>query len=196
MKATGIAERFEDPTDPPVARVHGRQRDAGHRRRECKRQIDERIDDAASRERIADQHPRDEHAEHHVQRCRRRRRADGQPVRRQRARGGDDVPELARRERRRLDEHAAERNQHQQAQVEQREPERRPEAGKRARVPASSITHRLRPGLIDLVEHAAIGEVSLLRLRPSAEHLVDGKEAELRKLLRILVRGRRSDRGR
>src|SRR4029078_8777921 len=42
------------------------------------------------------------------------------------------------------------------------------------------------PALGDLVEKAAVGEVGLLRLRPAAEHLVDGEELHLGELGPIL----------
>src|SRR4051794_22508986 len=45
----------------------------------------------------------------------------------------------------------------------------------------------LLPGLIDLVEHTAVGEVRLLRAGPAAEGLVDREERDLRELLRVLL---------
>jgi len=41
------------------------------------------------------------------------------------------------------------------------------------------------PRLLDLVEHAAVGEVGRLRLLPAAEHAVDRDEVELGKALEI-----------
>src|SRR5512137_2824150 len=40
----------------------------------------------------------------------------------------------------------------------------------------------LAPRLVDLVEHASVGEEALLRLLPSAEGVVDREEPELREL--------------
>ena len=46
--------------------------------------------------------------------------------------------------------------------------------------PVSSLP----PGLVDLIEHAAVGEVRLLRLLPAAEDLVDREELHLREACR------------
>ena len=60
----------------PVRRIQRGQRDAGDRRRQRERQIDQGIDDAASRELVADQHPGDEKAEDRVHHGRDERRAE------------------------------------------------------------------------------------------------------------------------
>src|SRR5512145_988875 len=44
--------------------------------------------------------------------------------------------------------------------------------------------------LVDLIEHAAVGEVHGLRLLPTAEHLVYGEQVHLGELTRILRRRR------
>jgi hypothetical protein len=39
--------------------------------------------------------------------------------------------------------------------------------------------------LVDLVEHAAVGEMSRLRLFPAAEHLIDGEKRDLREFIGV-----------
>src|SRR5688572_18062762 len=69
-------------------------------------------------------------------------------------------------------------------------------AGQRSTAPGSP---RARPGprreracrpllAVDAVEAAAVAEVLLLRLRPAAEHLVDGEQLDRGELRRVLRR--------
>jgi hypothetical protein len=62
-------ERLKIPPEPAVAGIQRGQRDAGHRRRQRERQIDQRIDKALAGERIAHQHPGDDQAEKGVDRA-------------------------------------------------------------------------------------------------------------------------------
>ena len=66
VNATLMPRGSSGASQPAVRRVERRQRDAGDRRRQRQRQIDQRIDDAAARERIADEHPGHQQAEHRV----------------------------------------------------------------------------------------------------------------------------------
>src|ERR1043165_1909830 len=43
-------------------------------------------------------------------------------------------------------------------------------------------------GALELIEDAAIGEVRLLRLLPTAENFVDGEQVQLRKVRRVFLR--------
>src|SRR6185437_16812805 len=79
--------------------------------------------------------------------------------------------------------------QHDEREIEQRDAERRAEAGDDAapRRPAVMLRERelhfLPTRLVDLVEDAAIGEMRRLRLAPAAEDLVDCEERDLRELV-------------
>ena len=84
-------------------------------------------------------------------------------------------------------------------------PQDRPCHGRKCAFPGAGRPAPRRPGArrgaaagllagVDLVEHAAVGEVRLLRLGPAAEHLVDGEQARLRELLRVLLGDLRIDR--
>jgi hypothetical protein len=136
----------EIAADPAVLRVHGRERDAGDRRRHRKRQIDQRIYNTPAGERVPDQYPGDDQPEQGVDgRCH-RGCAERQLVRRERAGRPDRVPELRPRERAGLDEHPTERNQHEQPEVEEREPQRRAESRQNRRVrPQNPCGVRLPP---------------------------------------------------
>ena len=57
------AQRRQQPPDPAVVRSRGGQRDAGHRRGQRERQIDERVEQAPAGEIVARQHPGDDEAE-------------------------------------------------------------------------------------------------------------------------------------
>ena len=74
-------------------------------------------------------------------------------------------------------------------------PEPTSSRARRGRVPTAESSRaqdeprpRRGPSLhaVDLVEHAAVGEVRLLRLGPAAEHLVDREQRDLRELRRVL----------
>src|SRR5690606_36557584 len=79
------AERLEPATDPALRREDGRERYPRDRGRQRERQIDDRVDDAPPRKAIADERPRDDETEHRVQRRRQQRRAEAQPIRRERS---------------------------------------------------------------------------------------------------------------
>ena len=79
---------------PAVAGVQRGQRDAGHRRRQRERQIDQRIDETLAGEGIADQHPGHDQAEEGVDQRSQQRRAEGDAKGRQRALAEGDVDDL------------------------------------------------------------------------------------------------------
>ena len=60
----------------PVRRVDRSQSDAGHRRRQRERQVDERIDDAAAGKPISHEHPRKQEAEDDIHGSSDERRAE------------------------------------------------------------------------------------------------------------------------
>ena len=70
VNATLMPERLEQRAEPAVGRVHGGERDAGDRRRQRERQVDQRVDEPLPGKAVAHQHPRDEQAEDRVDRRR------------------------------------------------------------------------------------------------------------------------------
>ena len=136
------------PPDPAGVGIDRGQRDAGDRGRQRERQVDQRADQPLGREIVAHQHPGDEQAEHAVDRRRDHRRAEATAGRR-RARasreGGvaEDVPALADA----LDEHRAQRDQHDEREPEDRDAQRqRRSPGSRradvATLPGAGISRR------------------------------------------------------
>ena len=79
------AQRLQVLADPAVLRVHGRQRDARHGRRQRERQVDHRVDELLAGNRVANQRPGDDEAEERVDHRGDERRAERQLVR------GDDA---------------------------------------------------------------------------------------------------------
>jgi hypothetical protein len=59
-------QRQEPLSEPAIGRVQRRQRDAGHRRRQRKRQIHHGVNQPLERKGIAHQHPGDDETEYHV----------------------------------------------------------------------------------------------------------------------------------
>ncbi len=115
-------------SDPPGRRIERGQRDAGDRGRQRERQVDERRHDAPARKRIAHQHPGDEQAEDAVDRRRRRRRAEAQPVGGERAARQGDGDILVPAQPGGLEEDRRQRDQDDDAQVKDRDAERQAEA--------------------------------------------------------------------
>ena len=113
----------------PFLRIHGRERDAGHGRRQGERQIDQGVDESLAGDRVANERPGDHQAEHGVDRRGDERRAERQLVRGDDARVPRGLPEAAPAHRRALDHERAERQQHDEAQVEHRVAHRQAEAG-------------------------------------------------------------------
>ena len=122
-------ERLEEPADPAVLRVDGGEGDARDRRRQRERQVHERVDERSPREAVAREHPRDEDAEDDVHRGGDERGAEGEPVRRERPRRGDDAPGVGPGERARAERQRRERHEHDDAEVEDRDPGREAEPG-------------------------------------------------------------------
>ena len=75
--------------------VEGEQRQAGDDRRQRERQVDQRVDERLAAELVADEHPRDQHAHHGVDRGDDERHDQRQPHRGDRLGVGDRVPERA-----------------------------------------------------------------------------------------------------
>ena len=178
VKATFRPSGSRNAADPAVAGVERREREARDGRGEREGKIHDRVHERAPPKAVAGEHPREEEAEDRVEERGGESRPEAQPVGRERARRRHDAEELRRRERRRLHEESGERHEDEEADVEKRDAESRPEPGKDA-VPAGS-SHR--PGLVELVERAAVVEVDLLGPPPSAEDVVDREEGDLREI--------------
>ena len=183
----------ERPAQPAVRRVERRQRDAGHRRRQRERQVDQRVDDAPCRESRSAPAPTPRAkpntalTQRRDQRCTELSRYDattrGSVIVFQNACPTDDVAVLSGsvdsgirtiRPRYRIVNPIVSRN-----------------PGSTRRRPALRLkcaSYRRAPGLVDLVEGAAVGEVRLLRRLPAAERLVDGEELHARELALVLGR--------
>ena len=143
------------------------------------------VDQPLAGEAVADQDPGDDQAEQGVDRGRGERRAEAHPEGGEHARRGERRPDLGPGARG-LDDQGGQRDQHDQPEVGEGEAERQPEPGQDARLLQARRAHDARPtGVVDLVEHAAVGEVGFLRLLPAAEHLVDGDQVELGEALEV-----------
>ncbi|SLH30128.1 Uncharacterised protein [Mycobacteroides abscessus subsp. abscessus] len=81
--------------DGALRAVEREQHDAGHDGRQREGQIDEGVDHALAGELVADQHPGDQRAHHHVDQRDHHRDEHGDAQRVQRRGGGDRVPEAA-----------------------------------------------------------------------------------------------------
>jgi hypothetical protein len=123
------AQRFQNAADPAVAGVQRGERDAGHRRRQGERQVDDGVEQAPAGKAVAHQHPGHQRAEEQVDAGAGERGAEAQFERRAHPRCGDDRPEAVPSQAGGLDEQARQRDQHQQAEVAQREAQRQSEAG-------------------------------------------------------------------
>jgi hypothetical protein len=119
----------EPSADPAVLGIETGEGDAGHRRGQRERQIDERVHQPLARKAVAHQNPGDHQPEGHIHRRRGERCAEAQLVGRDHARRADRFPEVRPTGGRRFQEHGAQGHQHDQAQVEDGVAERRPEAG-------------------------------------------------------------------
>ena len=183
-------QRLEEPPQPAVLRVERGQRDARDRGGQRERQIDQRVDQALAPEFVARQHPRDDQAEHDVDRG---DAANAAPnvnlVGGQRARRRRPPPQNpAQPSSADLNASPASGMSTMQAEVGERVPERQAEArGERrgscwpptGRHAGWGSCRRSRAGLGHLIEDRAVGEVGLLRLGPAAERLVDGHQRHL-----------------
>src|SRR5262249_14453470 len=111
------AERLEQAADPAIGRVNRRERNAGDGGRERERQIDEGVQQAASRESVADQDPGDDHAKDGVDGRREQGDEEAELERGERAGAGYALPEPLKSERRRLEHKRGERDENDEAEI-------------------------------------------------------------------------------
>ncbi len=86
-------ERRQQAADPAIRRIDRGKRDAGHCRRQSEGNIDDCIDEAASRKAIAHQYPGEDDAKDHIDQRRNEGGAETRFKRFQRALVGDEAPE-------------------------------------------------------------------------------------------------------
>src|SRR4029077_564780 len=159
------------------------------RSRQSKREINERIDDPLAGKLVAHQHPRGKQSQHAVDGSRNQRGADAQAIGSQGARASDRFPEMAPARAKSLQESRPERDQNDQAQVENRKAHRKAKSWKNA-VLMEGSTHRVPPKLlllIDLIEDTAVIEVRLLDLAPTAEDFVHREQLDLGEVFSVLL---------
>ena len=125
------AQRHQVTAQPAVRREQIGQRQARHRGRQREREIHHRINEPASGKLVAHQHPGQQRAEDGVGDRGNERGAKGQPVGRQGAIRGGQVPEVRPGKFARAQDQAAKWDQHDRAQVKEREAHRQAEAGQR-----------------------------------------------------------------
>jgi hypothetical protein len=118
----------EQAADPAIGRIDRGQRDSCHRCRKRKRQVDKRVDEPLSRERVADERPREYEPEHGIDRGCEERRAEAQAIRRDDSRRRDRIPELIPAQRSGLEKYGGERNQHDERKVDDSDAERQSES--------------------------------------------------------------------
>ncbi|CAI8721855.1 protein of unknown function [Methylococcus capsulatus] len=121
--------------DPALAGIQRGKRDAGDGGGQGEGQVDEGVGQLASGELVAHQHPGHQQAHDGVDRRGGERGAEGQLVGRQYARGGDGFEEAAPAEGGALEEGRRQRDQHDQAEIEQGEAQRQRKAGQDAVLP-------------------------------------------------------------
>ncbi len=138
------AEARELQPEPAVRREHRGERDAGHRGRQRERQVDQRVDQPAARELVAHERPGDDEAEERIDDRGEQRGAEAQAIGSDRARIQQDLLELGEARRAALDDQRREREQHDRAQEERGEAERKPEPGQDARLPEPAHVGRAR----------------------------------------------------
>ena len=105
------------------------------------------------------------------------------------ARTGDGGPELRPGQGEGLEEDRRDRNQHDDAEIGEREAEGQAESRQHVGpfgFRCHPITCTLTSRLIDLVEHAAVAEKLRLRLFPSAKIRIDREQRQARELARVL----------
>ncbi len=139
------AERGEGPAEPAglgVERGEGDARDGGG---QGEGQVHERVHHAPPGEAVAHEHPGDHQAEDRVDEGGGERRAEGEAVGGEDARRGGGLPEGLPSERRSLEGERGQRDEHDQAEVEEREPEGQPEPGEHA-VSSFEVQHGGRRG--------------------------------------------------
>src|SRR5512132_1828190 len=123
------AESGERRADPAVLGIEGCECYASDRGRERKGQVDDGVDQPLAGKRVAHQHPGDDQPDEGVDRRRDQGSAEAEPVRGQRTRGKRRRHEAVQSHARRLDDESRERHEHDDAEVEQRQTNRQPEAG-------------------------------------------------------------------
>jgi len=133
--------RLQPGTDPAVAGIERRQRDAGDGGWQREGQIHNGIDDLLAGKAVAHQNPRDHQAEEGVDERRDQRRAEADPEGRQHARRRHRRPEAGPAQSGSRQDQARERDQHDQAEVAQSKTQRQPEAGQNAGFPQRPPPH-------------------------------------------------------
>ena len=123
------AQRLEVLTNPAIARIQRRQGNTSHCRRQGKGQIDQRIHHLLAGELIAHQHPRDQHAKHHIHTGRDEGHGEGQLIRRHHGRRRDCIPELLPGQAEAGGQQGHQRDEHDNAQIKDGVAQRQPETG-------------------------------------------------------------------
>ena len=190
------AEFGQRRPEPAFLREQLRQRDAGDRGRQRKGDIDDGVEQPPAGKAVAHQRPDDDHPHHEIDQA----AANARPneifsalsVRRLVM-----MPQnCSKAELERLEEQAGQRNQddngepcqgqsHGETKPRQGAPPFRPSAHN---VPDLLRLARSGSVLVDLVENAALGEMFLLRLGPTAENVVDGEQFNLGERFLVLLR--------
>ena len=152
---------------------------------------DDPLKDLFAEEVVTHQHPCHEQAKHHIHQSRNQRRTKRQAIRGHHARAGNGRPKLVPGEREGFEHQRRERDQHNQAQVRERETQgdvetrqhaRRPMAARQRKQGHEKLLHR-----IDLVELTAIIEVDFLRLAEGTEILAHGHQLDRLERRRIFL---------
>jgi hypothetical protein len=105
--------------DRAVLGIDRRQGDAGHRRRQGEREIDQRIDQALAGEAVADQYPGEDQAENDVDRGREQRGTKTELIRSHHPRAADGGPEGIPAHGQGLGPHRSERDEDDEGQIDQ-----------------------------------------------------------------------------
>ncbi len=182
------AEGRQIAPEPAVFRVETGQRDAGYGGGKGEGQVDQRVGQRLARELVSHQHPSHQESDHDADQSGYQRGAKTQAIRGNHVGRGDHLPDVLPARGDRFEKHRAQWDEHDETQIKNGVTERGPEARQDARTPEIKPGQRLRSRRVDFVEHAAVVEVTLLRLLPSAEEFVDGEKLELRKAIRVLGR--------
>jgi len=138
------AEDTQRPAQPAVGSVDRGQGDPRHRGGQGERQVDRRVDEAPPREGIAHEDPRQQCSDHRVHEGRAQRGEERQAQGGEDARGGDFQPEPAKSQLGGLPQGRRQRQQHDQAEVGDREAEGQAEARQAALVVARHAVGRIK----------------------------------------------------
>jgi hypothetical protein len=144
--------RREHASQPSVVGEQRGEGDAGDRRRQGERDVDDGVEQPPQGEIVAHQHPHRERSEHEIDERRQQRDAEAQFQRIERAVAGDDGDELGRAELRGLEKQGAERNENDDGKPGQGQAECDPKARDYARPTPPHTTGR---GKCSLAPHFA-----------------------------------------